>query len=205
MGCSDGYSAIEISKIVNHLDVIDGSKKMIEMLNQYVNKERINNISFFYGLFEEMNLDKCYDAISCSYVLEHVIDPIEILKVAKKHLKDDGYLLVTVPNAKALSRQMALEMGLINDLYALTENDLAHGHRRVYDMDSLERDMKAAGFSVVKKGGTFLKQFADFQLDLMMKYKIIGEKQITGMRKMAEIYPELSGSIYMILEKDSSK
>lgn len=201
MGCSDGYSSIEISKMVKNLDVVDGSKKMITLLNESVRKNNIHNISAIYSLFEDYNPNKKYDAICCSFVLEHVIEPVEILKKANSLLKKDGVLAIAVPNAGALSRRMAVSMGLMDNLYDLTENDLRHGHRRVYDMDKLEKDVKRAGLNIIKKGGVFLKQFADFQLELMIKHGIIGNAQILGMQKMGDEFPELSGSIYLILQK----
>lgn len=201
MGCSDGYSSIEISKMVKNLDVVDGSKKMIALLNESVQKNNIHNINAIYSLFEDYSPDKTYDAICCSFVLEHVVEPVEILKKANSLLKENGVLAIAVPNAGALSRRMAVSMGLMDNLYDLTENDLRHGHRRVYDMDKLEKDVKRAGLNIIKKGGVFLKQFADFQLELMIKHGIIGNAQILGMQKMGDEFPELSGSIYLISSK----
>ncbi len=202
MGCSDGYTSERISRLVKKLDVIDGSQKMLSHLEERIQKGNITNITPIYALFEELNVENCYDAICCSYVLEHVNDPVEILKIAKKALKNDGVMMITVPNAKALSRQLALHMGLIDNLYDLTENDNNHGHRRVYDMDKLGKDVIEAGFTILDRGGTFVKQFADFQLDQMMKAGIIGDAQIEGMKKLAKDYPDISGSIYMILKKN---
>jgi len=203
MGCSDGYSSIKISKMVKNLDVVDGSKKMIAQLEDSIKQNDIHNITPIYSLFEDYTPSKRYDAICCSFVLEHVAEPVKILEIAHNLLKENGVLAVAVPNAGALSRRMAVSMGIMNNLYDLTENDLRHGHRRVYDINLLESDVKKAGFSIEKKGGVFLKQFADFQLELMIKHDIIGEAQITGMQKMGDEFPELSGSIYFILKKNN--
>lgn len=159
------------------------------------------NITFIYSLFEELKYQEEYDNVFCSYVLEHVKEPMEILEVAYRALKPGGRLFITVPNATALSRQMALDMNLINDLYELTENDMLHGHRRVFDLHSLRELLDQSPFIVCKSGGTFVKEFADFQLDQMIDQKIIGEEQMYGMQKLAERYPELSGSIYAVCEK----
>ncbi len=70
-------------------------------------------------------------------------------------------MFITVPNATALSRQMAVKMNLLSSLYELTENDLAHGHRRVFDKDILLALLRQSGFRVVDTRGTFLKPFSD--------------------------------------------
>ena len=36
--------------------------------------------------------------------------------------------MVAVPNAQSVSRQLAQELGFVEDLLDLTENDRAHGH-----------------------------------------------------------------------------
>lgn len=196
LGCSGGYSTQCLSCLVRKLDVVDGSKKMIQ------NCRDVNgNVTFLYSLFEDLEFEDKYDFVFCSYVLEHVISPRQILEVCHRALRPGGKLFITVPNATALSRQMALKMKLLGSLYELTENDLAHGHRRVFDKKSLLGLVSQGKFKVLDTGGTFVKQFADFQMDKMIEQKIIGGGQLEGMQEMAKVYPELSGSIYAILEK----
>lgn len=180
------------------LDVVDGSQCMLQKASKRV-KNR--NVNFKYGLFENIKEIEIYDYIFCSYVLEHVIDPDEILKICYRALKKGGKLCITVPNAKALSRQMAVNMGLLESVYQLTDNDIAHGHRRVFDLKLLTETIGKSRFELLTVGGTFVKQFADFQLNKMIQEGIIGEQQLKGMQKLAEIYPEISGSIYAILLK----
>lgn len=201
MGCQDGYTSILLSHMVGELDVIDGSKKMLEMLNERIVDSKADNIRPIYSLFEEITCLEKYDAICCSYVLEHVLDPVEILNICYKALKKDGVMLITVPNAMALSRQMAVEMEFLDNVFNLTENDLKHGHRRVYDMETLIQDVEKTNFEIVDKGGTFVKQFADFQINKMIDACIITDIQLKGMQRISKKYPDISGSIYLILKK----
>ncbi|MCI8565721.1 MAG: class I SAM-dependent methyltransferase [Lachnospiraceae bacterium] len=199
LGGGDGYSTECLSELVDWLDVVDGSRRMLEKMG--VERFQKRNVTFIYSLFEELNYQEEYDNVFCSYVLEHVKEPMEILNVAYRALKPGGRLFITVPNATALSRQMALDMKLLNDLYELTKNDALHGHRRVFDLDRLLALLEQSPFIVCKSGGTFVKEFADFQLDQMIEQKIIGEEQLYGMQKLAKRYPNLSGSIYAVCEK----
>ncbi len=47
--------------------------------------------------------DKFFDAINCSAVLEHLFYPYEILCEAKRVLKDNGVILIALPNDKSLN------------------------------------------------------------------------------------------------------
>lgn len=198
LGCSNGYSTKCLSKVIGELDVVDGSQNMIKKASENLQQ---TNVNFIYALFEEFT-GGGYDYVFCSYVLEHVIEPNKILDMCFRVLKNNGKMFITVPNAMALSRQMAKEMGLIDNLYTLTENDKAHGHRRVFDLEMLKNLIMDSGFTILDIGGTFLKPYSDFQLNQMIDQHIIGKEQLRGMQKLAKQYPELSGSIYAILGKE---
>lgn len=45
----------------------------------------------------ELPLEKTFDVVICTEVLEHVPDPVASLKHISKLVKNDGYLLITVP------------------------------------------------------------------------------------------------------------
>ena len=56
-------------------------------------------LPIFKGTYEEAQLKKnYYDIINLSEVLEHMRDPIRVLKDLHLYLKNDGYLFVNVPN-----------------------------------------------------------------------------------------------------------
>ena len=105
----------------------------------------------------------------------------------------------------ALSRQLAYHMGIIPDLRALTENDLSHGHRRVYDRVSLNRDLENGGFVTIAQGGIMLKLLADFQMDQLFELDVLGEPQIDGLYSLGLEYPDLCGSIYSVCRVDRQK
>jgi SAM-dependent methyltransferase len=47
---------------------------------------------------------KTFDAVNCSDVLEHLFYPLEMLREIKRVLKDDGIVLISLPNDKGLNR-----------------------------------------------------------------------------------------------------
>jgi len=193
-GCCDGFMTSLIAPLFDTLTVIDGSRTFIEMAQQRVPA----NVEFVHTLFEEYRPGKRFDHIFATYVLEHVQDTVGFLKLAGSLLSEHGLLFLVVPNARALSRQLARHMGLLDSLYTLTPNDINHGHRRVYDRTTLNRDIETAGLWQVGQGGLLLKPLADFQMDKLFETGIIAEPHIEGLYKMGLEYPDFAGSLYSI-------
>lgn len=194
LGCSDGYFTGMLASRLKTLDVVDGSINFIEAARA----RNLANVRYHHALFEEFTPSAQYDFVFASYILEHVLDPLSVLGMVRKVLKPGGLLYIVVPNARALSRQLALHMGLYADLKTLTENDLRFGHRRVYDRVHLNRDTEAAGFRTVAQGGIMLKILADFQMDKLINLGILGESQLNGLLKLGFEYPDFSGSLFSV-------
>jgi len=200
-GCGGGYETEQLSKRLKHLTVVDGSAIFIEEMK--VNNQ-FNNTAFACSLFEEYNFEKIkiqYDVIFCNYALEHVFDTQTILQNIKSLLKPNGTLFIVVPNYLALSRQLALKMGLIKKLDELTENDIRHGHRRVYRMSSIIEDITRSGLSVNHAKGIILKILADFQLNKLLGNGTLDRKHIYAMHALAQQndeYAQLADSIFIM-------
>ncbi|MEE9379665.1 MAG: class I SAM-dependent methyltransferase, partial [Candidatus Lokiarchaeia archaeon] len=198
LGCSsDCYETELLSKILYKLDVIEGSSINIERCQ----KKNLPNVRFFNSLFEEFKviIDKeKYDFIFCTYVLEHVIDVQPILNMIKSVLNSKGFVFFVVPNCRACSRQLALYMNLIPGLRELTENDLIHGHRRVYDRFSFNKDIEKAGFRIIQQGGIIFKILADFQLDELIEKRVLNKSHFKGLYKLGLEYPDFCDSLYAI-------
>lgn len=193
-GCCDGYMTSLIAPLCDNLTVVDGSETFINMARKRVPKD----VKFEHALFEEFDPGKKFDYIFATYVLEHVSDAIGFLKHARSLLSEHGLLFIVVPNARAMSRQIARHMGLIDDLFALTQNDINHGHRRVYDRTSFNKDIGDAGLQQVSQGGLLLKLLADFQMDKMIETGVIADPQIEGLYKMGLEYPDFAGSLFSV-------
>ncbi len=197
LGFAEGVDTRLLAPLLRHLDVVEGNRAFFEAGQQ----SGISNITLHHALFETFLPDRpagAYDAIFLIYVLEHVQDPVKILGMARRLLSPSGHVFLVVPNARALSRQLALRMGLIPSLYALTPHDLQHGHRRVYDQTSLVADIEAASLAITDRGGIMLKILADFQLDDLITRNILGPLQIEGLYKLGFDYPDLCGSLFAV-------
>ncbi len=60
--------------------------------------EGLGNIEFHCGTIEDQIVSQSYDVVICSEVLEHLKEPNLMIGRLRSALKEDGLLLVTVPN-----------------------------------------------------------------------------------------------------------
>lgn len=166
LGCADGRMTMELMKKFKRVVAVDGSKVFLNTLRQKLRQqpegERVRCLESY---FEDLELDEKFDTITMGHILEHVADPVDILKKYKAHLKPDGYLVADVPNARSLHRLAAQKMGLIKSIYDLNETDLAVGHQRVYDLTTFRRDILAAGLKIVEETGFWLKVLSNRQIE----------------------------------------
>ena len=114
--------------------------------------------------FEEFNTDRTFDMIVMGFILEHVDDPVHILKIFRKFLAPGGRLFVSVPNAEVLNRRLGHAMGLLPDMQLLSEHDHLLGHQRYYTVDSLTADLRAAGYATSRVEGIYLKPLTTRQI-----------------------------------------
>ena len=165
-----------------------------------------DKVTFVNSLFENANLPKRYDNIVLTHVLEHLDDPVKVLKrINDEWLADGGQFFLVCPNANAPSRQIAVKMGLISHNAAVTPAEAEHGHRCTYTLDTLERDTVAAGLKVVHRSGIFFKALANFQWDRLLQTDIISKEYLEGCYKLGQLYPDLCSSIFLLCEKGESR
>lgn len=158
-------------------------------------------VTFVNALFETAILPRRYDNIVLTHVLEHLDDPVLVLKrINREWLAEHGRLFLVCPNANAPSRQIAVKMGLISHNAAVTPAEAEHGHRRTYTLDTLERDAVAAGLEVVHRSGIFFKALANFQWDRLLQTDIVSREYLDGCYMLGQQYPDLCSSIFLMCE-----
>ena len=109
VGCSTGVLGKYLKKskkaTVSGVDVantaIIQAKKVLDEAF-CVDIERENSLAF---------KEKSFDIIICADILEHLLDPLSILKKLKKYLKDDGYFILSIPNIANLKIRSNLLFG----------------------------------------------------------------------------------------------
>lgn len=87
---------IKYGKQVDICDFDDG----LYYKNTTCDKEKINKL--YLGDFMKIKFDKLYDAVWCSHVLEHQLNPNLFLKKIHSTIKENGYLCIIVPPRKPI-------------------------------------------------------------------------------------------------------
>lgn len=165
-----------------------------------------NKVNFVHDRFETVALPARYNNIVLTHVLEHLDDPVAVLKrINDEWLADGGRFFLVCPNAHAASRQIAVKMGLITHNAAVTPAEAEHGHRCTYALDTLERDAVAAGLRVVHRSGIFFKALANFQWDRLLQTDIISEAYLEGCYQLGQHYPDLCSSIFLLCERGPAR
>ena len=194
LGCFEGEFTKRLAAIYPDLTTVEGSSDLIAVARA----ASPPGVSFVLSRFEDFEPDRPFDAIFLTHTLEHLDEPVALLRRIGRWLTPTGRLFLVVPNAHAASRQIAVAMGLIPYPTAVTPGEHEHGHRRTYDLSALAAHVAEAGLGVVETGGVFFKPFANFQFDKLIASGAIGEDYLEGCFKLGALYPDLCASIYAI-------
>ncbi len=80
------------------LDMVEGSEKLLNQIPDYPNMRK------FHSCFEEFETKEKYETIIMNHILEHIENPVLLLKRIHHWLSKDGNFLVPVSNAKSIHR-----------------------------------------------------------------------------------------------------
>lgn len=189
LGLGHGFTtSIFSNNFVRHV-VLEGSPAIIQNF-----KKRFPecNAQIVETYFEEFDTDEKFDLIVMGFVLEHVDNPFEIINRYKKFLSPEGKFFLAVPNAEALNRRLGHLAGMLEDMNALSENDLLQGHKRYYTVASLTEEITRAGFKIDKIEGIYLKPLTTSQIVSLS----LDENIIRALCEVGVDYPELSCGIF---------
>ena len=174
--------------------VLEGSPAVIKNFKKKFPKCRAQIIETFFEKFES---DKKFETIVLGFVLEHVDNPLEILKHFKQFLAFNGRIFVAVPNAESLNRRLGYMAGILPDMQKLAENDVTLGHKRYFTLKSLTRLVTDARYKIERVEGIFLKPFTTQQIVSLNLDKRI----IHALCEVGISYPELCCGILVELKK----
>lgn len=201
LGCYQGDFSQRLEPLFEDLTCVEASGDALAIARRRLG----GNVTFVHAEFELARLPKRYDNIVLTHVLEHLDDPIGLLRrVNREWLSEGGRLFLVCPNANAPSRQIAVKMGLVDHNAAVTVAEAQHGHRITYSLDTLERDARAAGLEVVYRSGIFFKALANFQWDRLLQTDIISQEYLDGCYMLGQQYPDLCSSIFLLCQRGVS-
>lgn len=127
VGAGNGNMAVPLSRLGFEIVAVEPFASGAQVIAR-------NSVTSICGTLDELQLPSdSLPAIGMFDVMEHIEQPISLLKEVLRVLEPGGYCIVTVPSGQWL-------WGDIDD---------ALGHYRRYSKGSLEREMSSAGFSRV--------------------------------------------------------
>ncbi len=185
LGIGHGRTTDRFSRAFATHEVVEGSAAIIRSFRQ--NHPDCGAV-IHHALFEAFRPEHALDVLILGFVLEHVEDPVALLRRYRPFLAETGRCFIAVPNGASLHRRIGQAAGLLDDLSALGPGDRALGHLRQYTVDGLDAELDAAGFSVVRREGIFLKPVSTAQLRTLA----LDDAILRAMCEVAVPYPELS-------------
>ncbi|MBL7932574.1 MAG: class I SAM-dependent methyltransferase [Bacteroidia bacterium] len=190
LGYGDGVQLKKISPACHRLTIIEGSKLLTDRA-----AEDLKGATCVHTLFEDFKPTEKFDLIIATHVLEHLDNPVDLLVKMKQWLSKDGKILIAVPNKESIHRKLAVIMKLQPQLDTLGPRDIAVGHQRVYSLDTLEKDVLAAGYKIELKFGYTLKCLPN---SMMLEYS---NELIQALNEIStDIPPHLLANIGMIVK-----
>ncbi len=191
LGYGDGVVANFLLEKNIDLTVIEGSSILVNEANLLH-----PNLKCIHTLFEDYKTDTKFNTILLLHILEHVDQPVQLLRHLSSLLSDTGKLIIAVPNSESIHRKLALIMNLHDSLDTLSERDVLVGHKRVYSHNDLLCDISESGFKEINFKGFFLKVLPN---SMMLDYP---EDLILALNEISNsIPPELCANIVSVISK----
>lgn len=138
------------------MEGIDYSVAGLENMNPDL-ISHVESGDLFEILARRISKGKGYDLVWLNNVLEHVLDPVNLLKSLRDLSAPDGILVVTVPNDGSTYQEFLLDHGNISDRFWVAIPD----HLAYFNYESLVRTITATGWKC-------LDIIADFPIDFFL-------------------------------------
>lgn len=145
---------------------------------------------------KDFDTEDKFDTITLINVLEHVDDPLLVLKKAEWWLAPEGVIIIHVPNTLSLDKQLGLRMKLIQNV-----RELPAGHKRAYDPWLLMKEIADAGLQLVGLGGIMLKPFSNAQMQRIADEWDNAEQIFDGLYELAKEMPWYSSPVWAVCSR----
>ncbi|MFG6489468.1 class I SAM-dependent methyltransferase [Roseateles sp. BYS78W] len=188
MGPAEGVMTTLIAAERDDLHLLEGSAVYCQSL-----RERFPQAKVHESMFEDFVPDAPFSAIVLGHVLEHVTDPVAVLKLVRGWMAPGARIFAAVPNARSLHRQAAVIMGLLAQEDAMSELDYRHGHQRVFNPESFRASFTQAGLDIEVFGGYWMKPVSNAQID-----RDWTPAMLDAFMKLGERYPDTAAEIYVV-------
>jgi SAM-dependent methyltransferase len=166
VGCGSGSWTRILCQRYEYVDVVDGSQQLLDHVVTE-NADGSAALVTHHAIIEDFAPvpGQTWQHIYMTFILEHLTNPVSVLREIARWLRPGGKLIVAVPNADSLHRVLACRMGLIQRTDELSANDRRVGHQRVYTLSLLKNHLRQAGFEAVSERSIGLKPLTLKQME----------------------------------------
>lgn len=141
------------------------------------------------NFFEKFSKEK-WDVINIAYILEHIPNPLEFLKRVKRHLKEEGIIIVEVPNDFS-PFQLAYIKKYKLEPYWIALPD----HVNYFNKEELNNLMVQAGWKVIHAETSFPMEMFLLMDDNYLQDRTIGKKSFAKVVEMEGILREYDSGL----------
>jgi 2-polyprenyl-6-hydroxyphenyl methylase/3-demethylubiquinone-9 3-methyltransferase len=108
VGCGAGLLTEPLARLGAAVTGIDASPDVIAVARKHATAM---GLEIDYRVGDVQTLEGQFDLITCMEVIEHVAEPEPFVRALAKRLLPDGLLIMSTPNATALSRLLMITVG----------------------------------------------------------------------------------------------
>lgn len=143
VGCARGYVGSRIKALGNYTVGVDISESAAREAEKVLDKTYVFDLEGPWPDFSDK-----FDLAILPEILEHVFDPVEVLKKTSSKLKDRGEIIVTTPNILTWTNRANVLLGN----FEYTDQGLMDfGHIRFFTYKYLNKVLKDSGFKLIKE------------------------------------------------------
>jgi len=182
------------------LDIIEPSRIFFQAATKEAKARKLDNVRLHAGTLESEAsrlIDRDFDFILISSLLHEVEDPVELLTSARSLCGARTVLHVVVPNARSLHRLLAVEMGLIGDIFTRSTTQKTMQQHGTYDLQTLTNLMTSCSFSVLESGTFFVKPFTHAQMAELLESGFLTTQMLDGLYGLTRYMPEFGSEIFL--------
>ena len=161
------------------------------------------NISIIDKTIEQLGKDnkQHFDLIILSSVLHEIPNYRKALEEICLLLENEGILLIVVPNAESIHRQIGVNLGIISDLFQLSSTQSKMQQGIVFSIDTLTNLVADAKFEVLQCITSFVKPLTHKQMQDRVDSGVISDEDLETLYNLSAVFEPFGSEIFLIAKK----
>lgn len=170
IGCASGFIAKELIKKDCQVYGIEFDPIASQIAKKYCVQVVIGDIEDPTTL-PKLHLKK-FDTILLTDVLEHLIDPLSVLKKVKNYLSPSGHVVISIPNVAFLT----VRLNLLRGRFDYTKFGIMdETHVKFYTQKSFNDLIAKSGLEIVSRD--YVGNFTQLPLYMQTLYPVVGKRK----------------------------